>query len=138
MYKCFTVVSFLSCMLCFLCCKQGATSSDMQEGIAVFNKDSLAKHIIILASDSFQGRRPFTIGETRTVDYLIQKFKNTGLEPGNGDSYFQDVLLVEITPDVEATMKFTSPKNSFNLKKIDDYVIWTENTDSLVSLANEE
>jgi hypothetical protein len=41
-------------------------------GLAAFNKDSLAADIRILASDSFQGRRPFTAGETRTIDYLIK------------------------------------------------------------------
>ena len=74
----------------------GAPAGD--EGLAAFNKDSLAAHIQVLASDSFQGRRPFTVGETRTVDYLQKEFTSLGLEPGNGNSYLQDVPLVEISP----------------------------------------
>lgn len=53
---------------------------DEQDGLTVFSKDSLAHHIIILASDSFEGRRPFTIGETRTVNYLINNLKIMGLK----------------------------------------------------------
>ena len=35
-----------------------------------------------LASDEFQGRSMGTVGEQRTVDYLIKEFKAAGLEPG--------------------------------------------------------
>ena len=43
----------------------------------------------VIASDAFEGRAPGTPGEARTVDYLIQRFKALGLEPGGdpeGDS----------------------------------------------------
>jgi Zn-dependent M28 family amino/carboxypeptidase len=36
----------------------------------------------VLASDPFEGRAPGTPGEARTVDYLIERFKALGLEPG--------------------------------------------------------
>src|SRR4026207_1109412 len=79
-------------------CRQKNATLDSEDGLASFNKDSLTQHIITLASDEFQGRRPFTAGETRTVDYLSKSFANLGLEPSNGSSYFQDVPLVEIRP----------------------------------------
>src|SRR5215472_2556565 len=72
-------------------CKQNGSSD---EGINLFNKDSLVRHIKILASDSFQGRKPFSLGETRAVDYMKNAFTQLGLEPGNGDSYLQDVPMV--------------------------------------------
>jgi Zn-dependent M28 family amino/carboxypeptidase len=50
-----------------------------------------------LSSDEFEGRMPGTPGEEKTVAYLIEKFKAAGLQPGNGDSWVQDVPLVEIT-----------------------------------------
>lgn len=49
-----------------------------------------------LSSDEFAGRAPGTIGEEKTLALLVDKFKAAGLEPGNGDSWFQDVPLVEI------------------------------------------
>jgi hypothetical protein len=36
----------------------------------LFSADSLGKDISILASDEFQGRKPFTEGETKTINYL--------------------------------------------------------------------
>jgi Zn-dependent M28 family amino/carboxypeptidase len=103
-----------------------------------FNRDSLAAHIIVLASDSFQGRKPFTSGETRTLDYLQKEFRSMGLEPGNGDSYLQEVPMVEITPDADPQMKVVSAKGSFELLRPADYVLTTENTDSVVSLDGDE
>lgn len=50
-----------------------------------------------LSSDAFQGRAPGTIGEEKTLALLTEKFAAAGLQPGNGDSWFQDVPLVEIT-----------------------------------------
>jgi Zn-dependent M28 family amino/carboxypeptidase len=118
----------------------GLTSckGDDKEGLAAFSTDSLGLHIAQLSSDSFQGRKPFTEGETRTIQYLEQAFKNAGLEPGNGSSYFQEVPMVRITTTAAPTMQVRSAKSSFTLKGYDDYVIWTDKTDSAVSLDNSE
>ncbi|NCT74613.1 MAG: M28 family peptidase [Chitinophagaceae bacterium] len=111
---------------------------DDKEGLAAFSTDSLGLHIAQLSSDSFQGRKPFTEGETRTIQYLEQAFKNAGLEPGNGSSYFQEVPMVRITTTAAPTMQVRSAKSNFTLKGYDDYVIWTDKTDSVVSLDNSE
>lgn len=120
----------------FISCKQNQATSN--EGIDTFNKDSLVQHVKILASDSFQGRKPFTLGETKTIDYLQKVFKRLGLEPGNGDSYLQDVPLVNITAQPEAIMKVESAKGNFELKKYDDFVVFTQKTDTVISLKNAE
>lgn len=105
---------------------------------AIFNRDSLAQRIIMLASDSFQGRKPFTVGETRTLAYIENQFRSIGLEPGNGTSYLQDVPMVEITPHPDSLMKVESARGSFVLHNTSDYVITTENTDSVISLKRDE
>jgi Zn-dependent M28 family amino/carboxypeptidase len=50
-----------------------------------------------LSLDSYEGRAPGSAGEAKTVAYLIGQFTAAGLQPGNGDSWTQDVPLVEIT-----------------------------------------
>lgn len=125
---------FAGITIFYLSCKQANPDQD----ISLFNKDSLTQHIKMLASDSFQGRKPFSAGETKAVDYIQNTFKNLGLEPGNGNSFIQDVPLVEITPNADAVMKVQSSKGNFELKKTTDFVISTSNTDSLVSLNNDE
>jgi Zn-dependent M28 family amino/carboxypeptidase len=128
---------FLSAVL-LSACNQTSKQAEVKEGLSALNPDSLIRHIIVLSSDSFQGRRPFTVGEIKTVNYLKQSYVGMGIEPGNGDSYFQEVPMVEITSVCDPTMEVQSPRRKFLLKKMDDYVIWTENTDPVISLANDE
>jgi Zn-dependent M28 family amino/carboxypeptidase len=76
--------------------------------------------IRVLASDSFEGRKPFTIGEEKTVGYLEARYKALGLLPGNGNSYFQDVPLVEIR-SVPGSFVIKGSKGNLSLKYLDDY-----------------
>ena len=64
----------------------------------------LADHVKVLASDKFGGRSPSTEGEKLTLDYLTKEFKALGFEPGNGDSYFQEVPLVSIEASPDMTL----------------------------------
>jgi Zn-dependent M28 family amino/carboxypeptidase len=47
-----------------------------------FNPANLSQHVKILSSDAYEGRGPNTPGETKTVAYLIEQFKASGLQPG--------------------------------------------------------
>ena len=60
-----------------------------------------------LSSDEFEGRAPGSAGEEKTVKYLVEKFKAAGLEPGNGDSWFQEVGLVEINAKNMSSLSVT-------------------------------
>ena len=74
----------------------GASPHAFSDRIAA---DDLAAHVAALASDAFAGRAPDTQGEERTVAYLSERFEAMGLQPGNGDSWFQDVPVVASTVD---------------------------------------
>src|SRR5882757_5050460 len=131
----FRIGIFFSLAACVASCGQGSGSSSTgDEGLATLNKDSLAAHIQVLSSDSFQGRRPFTAGEDRTVDYLTRSFTALGLEPGNGSGYTQDVPMVEISPVGTPAMKVQGSKGSFDLRSMNDFVVWTERPDSVAHL----
>ena len=81
---------------------------------------------------------PFTEGETRTIRYLEKEFNALGLEPGNGTSYLQDVPMVNILATAAPFMKVQAASGNFNLKAYDDYVIWTDKTDSAISLTEND
>ncbi|MET0462147.1 MAG: M28 family metallopeptidase [Chitinophagaceae bacterium] len=119
-------------------CGDAKTSADDQDGLAAFNVDSLKNDISILASDEYEGRKPFSAGETKTIDFLKTQFAAAGLEPGNGNSYIQDVPMVKITTTAAPSMSVEGPTGKFNLKGFDDYVIWTDKTDGSVTLDNAE
>ena len=60
-----------------------------------------------LSLDAYEGRAPGSIGEGKTVAYLISKFKAAGLEPGNNSSWTQDVPLIEITAKNVSALSIT-------------------------------
>lgn len=134
MYKSFLFISFIFIFLSGCNHK----SNFNEDGLSALSADSLIKNLSILASDSFEGRMPLTQGEIKTVNYLRQQFSALGLEPGNGDSYFQEVPMVNILATGAPEMKVKSPKGSFTLKAYDEYIIWTDKTDEFISLDNSE
>jgi Zn-dependent M28 family amino/carboxypeptidase len=67
----------------------------------------LAAHIRTLASDEYEGRSPGGIGERMTTTYLKAEFERIGLAPGNGDSFFQSVPMVETRVQPGAVVSFS-------------------------------
>jgi Zn-dependent M28 family amino/carboxypeptidase len=65
--------------------------------------EDFAAHIRVLASDDFGGRQPGSAGEDKTVSYLRDQFLRLGLQPGNGDSFFQTVPMIETRLDPART-----------------------------------
>jgi Zn-dependent M28 family amino/carboxypeptidase len=57
--------------------------------------EALSQHVRVLASDEFEGRAPASTGEQRTVDYLVEQFRKSGLQPGGENGgWVQNVPLV--------------------------------------------
>jgi len=86
----------------------------------------LAEDIAVLASDEFEGRGPASRGEELTIQFLREEFEGLGLEPGNRDSYFQEVPLVEMTPDPGAGMVIWGDQTTTRLVYRREYVAWTK------------
>lgn len=100
--------------------------------------DQLLSDIKILASDSFLGRGPGTLGEDRTVEFLEREFRAIGFEPGNPDgSFIQKVPLVGITPDPTSTLVVRRGAQSRTLRFRDDVVGWTRHVTD-VAIRNSE
>lgn len=131
MRKSIIYILLVACAGITYSCKPGATSD---AGKATLSKDSLVKHIAVLASDAYGGRRPFTDGEKKTIAYLENECRQMGLEPGNGNSYLQEVPMVEITPVGTPSLSVQAPKGNINLRNMEDFVIFTENTDTSISI----
>jgi len=125
----------LCCLTFFSACNSGSNTMKISSAL---NADSLIKNIKVLSADDFEGRMPFTNGEVKTVAFLQEQFKAVGLEPGNGNSYLQDVPLVNILATAEKTMTVESKKGKFQLNSYDDYIIWTDKTDENISLDKNE
>jgi Zn-dependent M28 family amino/carboxypeptidase len=82
--------------------------------------------IRVLASDEFEGRKPGTPGGEKTVAYLVEQFRKLGLKPGNGDSYLQQVPLLEIRAGADASLTISGRGAARALAYGKDMVIWTK------------
>jgi Zn-dependent M28 family amino/carboxypeptidase len=111
--------------------------SSTTEGIEV-SQTTLRNHIEQLASDDFLGRKPFTQGEEITVNYLKDEFEKLGLSPGNGDSFYQEVPMVEITGTPSESMVISGKNGKVNLKSLQDFVATTNKVVENVGLENSE
>ncbi len=120
--------------LLVLGCKSGTEDNSAVE----VDQSTIGQHIERLASDEFLGRKPFTEGEVKTVNYLKEAFSKLGLLPGNGDSYFQDVPMVEITGMPSEKMTVSGADKHLDLNRFEDFVAFTSKTENEVGLENSE
>lgn len=88
------------------------------------------RHIASLSSDEFEGRKPGSAGEARTLDYLEAEFKRLGLQPVAGGSFRQPVPLVEITAATDAKLVISRPATPdaapIELAYGTDMMLWTK------------
>ena len=123
------------CALLTACSPAPQTEKNNFEDVyASITPEKIAPPLKTLASDEFEGRLPTTEGERKTLEYLTSEFKRMGLQPGNGDSYLQEVALMEITADPNMVM--TIGDNEFVYKT--DMVASSKREQSVVSLENSE
>jgi Zn-dependent M28 family amino/carboxypeptidase len=119
----------LSVLLVLMIGGCGTSESDTYE----ITQSDLEPHIVTLSSDDYMGRMPFTEGETKTIAYLENEFKSLGLEPGNGESYFQDVPMVSILTRPSPELVVASENDKVTLEGLKDFVLWTQRTEEEVS-----
>jgi len=92
----------------------------------------------VLASDEFEGRKPGTRGEDKTVAFLIAQFRKLGLKPGNGETYVQQVPLVEILAGGDAALSVAGRGEAHALHYGKDMVIWTKRVVPAAELTQSE
>src|SRR3954467_6469721 len=78
----------------------------MQNALNAISADTLLSEIKTLSSDEFEGRKPGSEGEKKTVAYMKDQFQKLGLKPGNPNgTYLQTVPLAGIIS--KPTAEFT-------------------------------
>ncbi|HVI48693.1 MAG TPA: M28 family metallopeptidase [Chitinophaga sp.] len=112
----------------------GSLQAQDSGAIKAINAASFASHIKVLASDAFEGRKPFTRGEDSSIQYIAAQFKRLGLKPGNGNSYFQQVPMVAIGSKPAGNLVIKGSKSEVSLQYLDDYVAATRRVQEQVTV----
>jgi len=125
-------------------CQEGTQDSHNTDGLdstalSAITEDTYKAHVVKLSSNEFLGRKPFTRGDTLTVQYIEQQFKDLGLQPGNGESFFQEVPLVEIASEPKnKVLTFKGESGTVSANHLDDYVIGSRRLQNDIDISESE
>ncbi|WP_372641150.1 M28 family metallopeptidase [Ancylomarina sp.] len=128
--------TLLTCLAlsCFAC----QPKLSLEKAEAKMSENQMKEYIQILASDEFQGRKPFSEGEVKTIDYISNIYSNLGLIPAVENSYLQEVPLVEVGVGVDKPMNFNTNGKEKNIRYKDDFVVFSRRLEERIELKNSE
>lgn len=103
-------------------------------------EQKLMEPIEVLSSDEFRGRSPGTVGEEKTVNYLVDRLQEFDIQGGMPDgSYRQNVPLTGQKTAQDAQVRIT--KNGKSVHVFDyysDFMAWPSNLEEEVSIDEAE
>lgn len=105
---------------------------------AVISEEKMNAYVKELARDAYQGRKPFTEGEAKTLQYLQETYRSIGLEPANGDSYLQEVPLVKVVGEINAPLSIDLSGSTLQLKYVDEFVAFSRRLQRNIDIQNSE
>lgn len=107
----------LLCPLLLASCGTSPQAS-LDTALNTISPASMLSEIKTLSSDEFEGRKPGTAGEEKTVAYLTAQFQQMGLKPGNPDgTYVQKVPLAGTASTTQADFTVKGKKFAAVLNK---------------------
>lgn len=122
-------------MLVLAACTATDDAAQAKKAVTV---DNLKRHVEYLSSDLCEGRKPFSKGAERAVDYLVQEMKAIGLKPIDGDSYLQEVPLVLSRTQCPEVMGLNTPEGKLNLKHNEGFVAFSKRIEENISIDRAE
>jgi len=119
--------------LALLSCTVLNPEGRMQNALNAISADTLLTEIKTLSSDDFEGRKPGSEGEKKTVAYMEDQFRKLGLKPGNPNGTFlQTVPLAGIVSKPGAEFKVGTKTIPAEFRK--DYIAVSQHYEPDVSV----
>jgi len=112
--------------------------AQLEAALDTITVEELTADVQVLSSDAFEGRAPASAGEDSTINYMRARFEAVGTQPGNGDSYFQEVPLVSITADPGASLQVSGRGRTMRFEYADEFVAWTKRVVDTEQIRNSE
>ena len=108
-----------------------------QDFMKNFDAQKIRERVIRLSGDDFEGRGPGTEGGKRAAQYIADELKASGVKPGNGKSFFQNVKMVGVKADPNTKLEVTNAGGTANYKFGDEFVATTSAQAADVSVDSE-
>ncbi len=106
---------------------QGPVPPGMLDAMRAVNADHIRADDRFLASDLLEGRGTGARGGDIAAEFIADQFAIAGLEPaGDNGTYLQRVPMVGITTEPGTTLQVVTPKQTLDLRMLDDVVIMDE------------
>ncbi len=94
---------------------------------------NICRHLEVLASDEYEGRKPGTPGETKTINYIKEQFEEIGLEPAAEDgTFFQKMELADFSTIAPGGLELMGKKETVQWTYKKDYVLGSSLTKELI------
>lgn len=123
-----TLLAFVSC----------STNNQVLDAENSINEKDLENHIITLSSDEFQGRKPFTIGEEKTTEYLANELQKMGIKGAYNGNYFQNVPLVEMNYTPDKIVAINTKNGQLLLENTKDFIAKTPHIKDKIDIKDAE
>ena len=96
----------------------------------------LSATVTALSSDQFEGRAPGTVGEQRTIAYLVERFRELGLQPaGPNGQWVQAVPLLHTRLGTPRALAFVGSKGAIPLEQSQGIYLSTVRPDDTARIA---
>lgn len=88
----------------------------------------ISTDVQVLASNAFAGRAPGTVGEQQTVAFVTALLRQSGLQPGNGDSWVQTVPVISERLDASRSRVDVNTPHGTKTLKLGGDVVYSNTT----------
>jgi len=131
--KLITKIGFVGLTLSLFSCQ---IQKPIEKAESVISEARMKEYVQVLASDEFQGRKPFSPGESKTIKYISEVYSDLGLKTDN--NYLQEVPLVEVTVGVDTPMQFETKGKEQTIRYKDDFVVFSRRLKDQIEVKDSE
>lgn len=102
-----------------------AISVFAQDHTSKFSEAKMRERVKTLSSDAFEGRGPGTPGGQMAAKYIAEQMRLSGVQPGNGKSYFQQIDFIALKADPDTKLQVSGKNGGKDYRFLDDFVAST-------------
>jgi Zn-dependent M28 family amino/carboxypeptidase len=109
-------------LLVIISCAPNNKEDLLNQAWSVISEEALHQNVKELSSDEYEGRAPSSAGEEKTIQFISSQWAALGVEPANGNSFYQGVPLAEIQSNLTGDLVVKTNDTSYSLIHRKDFV----------------